>query len=222
MTTHWTERHARSYKIGLLFGWFGRILDKILAYRVSSRGHAPLAIRYPLGSIFVSEIRNFLGRIELLYTKFLWAGVSLGPCYERAPSGCLVLCTRTGENTDYTERLQAKFPWATSVDCQMFVETQRRLEESGLASGDRLYIPAQTHSVHCSCQFTGSPNSHTPPGTPPAITSVTRMHAADLAARDYNTIKYPASYRFGEAPKFLAHLAYDARPALLKRLSNEK
>jgi hypothetical protein len=118
-------------------------------------GHAPLAIRYPLGSTFLSEIRNFLGRIELLYTKSLWAGVSLGSCYERAPSGCLVLNTRTGENTDYIEQLKATFPWATSVDYQMFVE-MRRSQEQGRSPEDCLCTPAQTHSVHCSCQLANS------------------------------------------------------------------
>ena len=161
MTTHWAERHALSYKIGLLFGWFGRILDKILAYLVTSRGRAPLAIRYPLGNAFLLEIRNFLGRIELLYTKFLWAGVSLGPCYEQAPSGCLVLCTQTELITLYTEQLMATFPWATSVDYQMFVETQRIQEQNRPDSQDFVCTSAQTHSVHCPCQFTGSPKFQT-------------------------------------------------------------
>jgi hypothetical protein len=130
MTTHSTERHALSYKIGLLFGWFGRILDKILAYLVSSRGRTPLAIRYPLGKAFLLEIRNFVGRIELLYSKCVWAGVPLGPCYQQTPSGCLLPDIQTIENTRRIEQLKATYPWTTLIDQHILLVTRNDQEQS--------------------------------------------------------------------------------------------
>jgi len=155
------RQESRSYRIGHIFD---RTYE--LACRKFPEESCLSPTRFQLGNIFLLEIRNFLGRIELLYAKFLWSGVSLGPCYQRVSSGCLVLNTRTGENIDYTEQLRANFPWATSVDYQMLVETRNSQErnKSELGDSDPLGTPAQTHSLNCSCQFTSSlaPQSPTP------------------------------------------------------------
>lgn len=150
MTTHLTERHARSYKIGLLFGWFGRILDKILAYLVSSRGRAPLAIRYPLGKAFLLEIRNFFGRIEVLYSKCVWAGVSLGPCYQQTTSGCLLPNIQTIENTRRIEQLKATYPWTTLIDQHILLVTRNDQEQSTTLDSASCILKRTRSSHQCS------------------------------------------------------------------------
>jgi|SRR5712664_2019494 len=123
-------RNLRSYKIGNLAKWIGGIFDKgyELASRRISRECFLSRIRYPLGNVFLLEIRNFLGRIELLYSKCAWAGVALGPYYQTLPCQCLALNTQTAQNTDYIRQLKANFPWATSTDYQMFAETRKSVE----------------------------------------------------------------------------------------------
>jgi hypothetical protein len=173
-----TQRHKRSRRIGWLAGFLGRILDRVPEFvcRKVPEGLSLFSIRYPLGNIFLLEVRNFLGRIELLYTKFLWEGVYLGPCYAKSETGHLVLNTATGDSTDYIEQLTATFPWATAVDCQIFVETQNARSKT-LRVSEGSDLPCNEESIHssqCPCQFTNSFNSQTLSETPAAIAGVTR------------------------------------------------
>ncbi len=122
-------RHLRSYKIGKLAQWVGGIFDRVLyALEFSTVPHLS-PCRYPLGKVFLFELRNFLGRIELLYSKCVWAGVDLGPYYQRARCGCFLPNDRTAENTHYIEQLKATFPWVTPVDYELFAEIRHSAEQ---------------------------------------------------------------------------------------------
>jgi|GraSoi_2013_80cm_1033760.scaffolds.fasta_scaffold01637_2 hypothetical protein len=129
-------RHLRSYKIGNLARWIGDILDRIFCARLLSGEHVLSLSRYPLGKAFLFELRNFLGRIELLYSRCVWAGVDLGPYYQQAPCGCFLPNDRTAENTHYIKQLKAIFPWVTPVDYELFAEIRHSGEKrtSGLVS----------------------------------------------------------------------------------------
>jgi hypothetical protein len=148
-----------SYRIGTLVGWVSSILGKIWECLKGDEEYFLSPTRYPLGNAFFLELRNFLGRIELLYTKFLWNGVDLGATYQEQSCECLFLNTQTIENSHYIEQLKATLPWATSVDYQMFVmtrnaqaENNRRLAESGVVVDTPIRICKSCQLISSSIQ----------------------------------------------------------------------
>ena len=143
-------RHLRSFRIGNLARWVGRILDSAL-YGPGLFQKPILSLsRYPLGNIFLLEIRNFLGRIELLYSKCVWAGVELGPCYQQTPSGCLVPNIQTGENRRRIERLKAIYPWTTLVDKHILLAAQPAQEQSMTLDSASCILKLTRTSHRCS------------------------------------------------------------------------
>jgi hypothetical protein len=145
--SHPTRLHRRSAMIGRLSGWCARNLDRVSGGCESPTLYVPGATRFPIGSAVLCEIRNFLHRIEILCSKFLWSGVSLGPHYERVPCGCLLLDARTNENTGHTEQLAAIFPWATVVDYQIYLETRSSLERNRQVASS--CTATRTHNADC-------------------------------------------------------------------------
>jgi hypothetical protein len=151
-------RDIRSYRIGNLARWVGGILGRVLSSRLCQGEHFLSLNRYPLGNIFLLEVRNFLGRIELLYSKCVWAGVSLGPCYQETLSGCLVPNIRTGENTRRIEQLKATYPWTTLVDQHILLATQSDQEQSTTLDFASCILKRTRTSHRCSFE-TSSPTA---------------------------------------------------------------
>jgi hypothetical protein len=122
LTSRPQTQQTRAYRIVRLAKWGSRIWDSIfqVSCRKSSTSSCLLLRKYPFVSILLYEIRNFLCRIELLYSKSSW-GVDAGAHYQVEACECLVPNTRTNENTDYIRWLKARFPSATSVDYQMLL-----------------------------------------------------------------------------------------------------
>jgi len=152
-------RHRRSHRIGRLARYLGGMFDRVyaLACRKSPTESYFSLTRYPLGNIFWLECRNFLARIELLYTKFVWEGVDVGPWYRVLSCGCAVANTSTDENMRCIRQLRAIFPWATAVDSQILVETlhtqrqrMRGLEDSDLSRTQEKLQPVHPCLSHAS------------------------------------------------------------------------
>lgn len=77
------------------------------------------------------EGRSFLGRMQTLLAKKHW-GVDLGPEFQLSHDGRLVENEWTKARSLGTQALVSAYPWASTIDLQMFLEGVRLGEQSAL------------------------------------------------------------------------------------------
>jgi hypothetical protein len=77
------------------------------------------------------EGRSFRGHIQTLLAKKHW-GIDLGPEFQRSPSGHLVENEWTEARSLGMQALNSRYPWASTVDLQIFLEGVHVGEQSAL------------------------------------------------------------------------------------------
>lgn len=77
--------------------------------------------------------RSFLGRMKTLLAKKHW-GVDLGPEFEVLPGGHLVENSRTNARSQGTQKLKSDYPWASTIDFEIFLQGFHAGEQYALCS----------------------------------------------------------------------------------------
>lgn|GEM_PF-5171629 len=89
------------------------------------------------------EFYSLFGRIEILRkNKLHRCGISLGPTWERNPTGQLQHCTRTRDRMRCMRRLLSIHPKASPVDLYLLLSTTDVLQ-AGHAEEE--YLPGKTY-----------------------------------------------------------------------------
>ncbi len=91
------------------------------------------------------------GYIRILRAK-RWS--DLGPWYEVLPCGCLVPNERTVARSSGMKELKSRYPWASTVECSMFLEGFDKGEQFGLhiSNKPKLVSSSTSHSERCNLQ----------------------------------------------------------------------
>jgi hypothetical protein len=116
-------------------------LDKLA---VESRGKRDVLLRLVLCPIrFWRALRcvsdSSLGCIKNLLSRKSWSLV-LGPWYEVLPTGCLVRNERSNARSAGIQELKSRYPWANTVELEMFLEGFDKGEQFALGRSGK---PAQ-------------------------------------------------------------------------------
>jgi hypothetical protein len=95
----------------------------------------------PIGFWYALRLatRSFVGHTKTLLCKKHW-GILLGPRYETLSTGCLVRNERTNARSVGIQELTSRYPWANTVELEMFLEGFDKGEQFALG---RLDKPAQ-------------------------------------------------------------------------------
>ena len=64
---------------------------------------------------------SFFGCIQILLAKKSW-GADLGPAYRQLPNGCLVANERSDVRSEGIQKLESRYPWANTVELEMYLE----------------------------------------------------------------------------------------------------
>ena len=137
-------------------------LHKLLCPSSEPRASSSLRYweRHPLWYSLTQELRSFLGHIETMCEMRLYRrGADLGPAFERLPNGSLVPCRETQSRISSTKMLDARFPWSSAVDLQIFLlgwdtasETLQRNFYSDTQSQGSFIAPVSPLArCHCHC-----------------------------------------------------------------------
>ena len=97
--------------------------------------------------------RSLVGHTKTLLDKKRWA-VDFGPLFERLPCGCLVPDERTDARSIGIQEIESRYPWASIVELQVFLEGFDAGERYGLrTSGKSAQVNAESssasHSERC-------------------------------------------------------------------------
>jgi len=82
------------------------------------------------------EGRSGLGHIQTLLSKKHW-GVDLGSPFERLPDGRLIACVRTDARNQGMQKLESDYPWASTIDLEIFLKGFHAGEQYALGTLDR-------------------------------------------------------------------------------------
>jgi hypothetical protein len=93
--------------------WVSRCTHVLQSFRVLTHPRFWYALRLSLRTAF--------GCMKTLLSKKHWA-VDFGPLLERLPCGCLVHDGRTDARSVGTQEIESRYPWASIVELQMFLE----------------------------------------------------------------------------------------------------
>jgi hypothetical protein len=77
-----------------------------------------------------------LGCIEILLAKTSWS-LHLGPWYEVLPTECLVRNGRSNARSVGIQELKSRYPWANTVELEMFLEGFDKGERFALGKSDK-------------------------------------------------------------------------------------
>jgi len=117
------QRYISNWILRLVL-WAGDLMDRLWK-ETSGRNHSALQVllfQYPLLCELLSELRSFLGRIEIVCTQELWRlGVAFGPSVELSPAGVLVECSQTRNRIHDSRKLRQQYPWASATDLLLFL-----------------------------------------------------------------------------------------------------
>ena len=89
-----------------------------------------------LWCVLRSEGRSFDGHIRILLSRKSWV-VLLGPHWERLPAGDLIPNRRTGARTLGIDNLVCRYPWASTIDREIYLEGFDAGEQFVLGSVNR-------------------------------------------------------------------------------------
>jgi hypothetical protein len=127
-----------------------------------------------LGRVLRLEIGSLFGRIQTLISKKQF-GLDLGLLWSRLPDGCLTLNVRTASRSEDISRLEFRYPWASSMDVQIFLEGWKAGEEFALRTRSKSEsAPEETLSPHTSIQQSNAKSGHISAETPAPIAGVTK------------------------------------------------
>ena len=97
----------------------------------------------PLLHAILLEFYSLFGRIEILRKNNLYrCGISLGPTWERNPTGQLQRCIRTRDRMRRMQRLLSIHPKASPVDLYLLLNTTDVLQS---CRGEEQYLPGKTY-----------------------------------------------------------------------------
>ena len=117
------QRYAAKKTLRLV-RWVGDSMDNFWQ-ESAGKSHSALqrwCVQHPLLCELLSEVRSFLGHIEIVCTQELWRlGVAFGPSVELSPEGVLAECNQTRRRIHGSRKLLQQYPWVSATDVLLFL-----------------------------------------------------------------------------------------------------